>query len=801
MTLFFYKMTEKEKKTRPNRLYHDGKRIFYLKKVPGTKNKYKRVYIHNPDKLSKKAIQGINIYVNTGEKGSKSKSKSKKNQGSTRGGPKYPQGRLGNQYQRIQGQQFGLPAQRPAQELPVYKDIPFKALPGAPAEKMEDIVYDRDLAKLEKKERLRVAKEAAAEKKKLEAEVKKERAARLKEAKQYEKELKARQKQEAKDAEMEIDTDPVEATDATSRRKTKTKKLEKEQAQRQVEQSGPMDVDHKPKAKETIADKKRRAAELKKLEKEQAQRQAEQSGPMDVEKPEVRRRMRAPRLPGTAPIGNWDFVPTIIPTPNNQPKIHNIKNEDYGGLFNGTNHPDIVNGPEEKPTRKRKNSDATEPETKRKPDEVFDPTKATKEQAIVPYVPKLKKRDSMQVPHVPNTGIKRRGSDAGAPESKRKPDEVFDPTKGSTAIVPYAQKPKRRESIPRNVRPEPITIDMNETGRKRLLDDLNRDQKRRKTTQLMIKDRETGEEKKNLKRERAPSATSTDLVPYVAETKHKKAKTETEKKAKREEAKQHMYASQEADRQESRAERIRLKKLDEERLAAVAAEEGRKLKERRKSVQAKVLTELQAEHAKRERKRDETTAKNTPLPDDLEGGGVEEDGMSDVELMRMARKTLRKTIPVLAKDETQDLLRYAKPKNKMFGAILNLSARDAAPSSKDPEHWVSVFVDNTDPEGGSIEYYDPLCLKPPSRDVVQTLRKIAARMNPGKYMKLKVNALRRQDPDSSTCGLHALQFLRDRYDDKSFSEASGYDEYLARTKPDDYQDGESDIRRLYRSYL
>ena len=66
--------------------------------------------------------------------------------------------------------------------------------------------------------------------------------------------------------------------------------------------------------------------------------------------------------------------------------------------------------------------------------------------------------------------------------------------------------------------------------------------------------------------------------------------------------------------------------------------------------------------------------------------------------------------------------------------------------------------------------------------------------------------LRRQSKMTSNCGHHAIKFLDDRFNAVPWSEATGYDDYMAKhsSAPDDSADGEKDIvkaMKRYESYI
>lgn len=108
------------------------------------------------------------------------------------------------------------------------------------------------------------------------------------------------------------------------------------------------------------------------------------------------------------------------------------------------------------------------------------------------------------------------------------------------------------------------------------------------------------------------------------------------------------------------------------------------------------------------------------------------------------------------------------------------------PLSKPGEHWQSVFFDAR-PEGShSIEFFDSYG-DPIDKSLQKDLMLIANRLNAGTYLKLKENRIKYQNDKSSNCGWFASKFLIDRFRNRPFSEASGYD---------DTKRGEANIERF-----
>jgi hypothetical protein len=177
------------------------------------------------------------------------------------------------------------------------------------------------------------------------------------------------------------------------------------------------------------------------------------------------------------------------------------------------------------------------------------------------------------------------------------------------------------------------------------------------------------------------------------------------------------------------------------------------------------------------------------------------DGLYNDEIEKILKAKLKDFIPVVASDEVNDLMRYVKPGMKRFGFIINTSDSTSDGSGSDGKpvgHWYSCYINNED-DFPSIEIFDPL-VNEPSPTLISGLRKIAKVMNPENMFKLKINYLQRQSKNMGTCGYHAIKFLDDRFNGVSFSEASGYDNYIEKNKPDHSVDGENDLKNKIKKY-
>lgn len=185
----------------------------------------------------------------------------------------------------------------------------------------------------------------------------------------------------------------------------------------------------------------------------------------------------------------------------------------------------------------------------------------------------------------------------------------------------------------------------------------------------------------------------------------------------------------------------------------------------------------------------------------------DDEGLYDNEIEKIAKKRMKHFVPCIASDQTSDLLQYVKRGDKEFSFVINTNPSKSNGSGKDGYpvgHWTCVFIDNRD-DYPSCEFFDPLVQGKIPKAVVNIMRKIAVKMNPEKMFKYKQNMIRRQNFMTSHCGQFCIQFLENRMNGESFSEASGYDEYLKNHQPiDDSSEGEEDLEKVlpkYKSYI
>jgi len=181
------------------------------------------------------------------------------------------------------------------------------------------------------------------------------------------------------------------------------------------------------------------------------------------------------------------------------------------------------------------------------------------------------------------------------------------------------------------------------------------------------------------------------------------------------------------------------------------------------------------------------------------GEGYGSDGLYDDEIETIAKKRLKDYIPVIAKDETNELMKYVKKGDKQFGFVINTDN-----SNQPGRHWRAVYINNMD-DYPSIEYFDPLTEGKPEQSLIDICRKIAIKMNPSKLFKYKQNMIRRQSKLTSNCGYHCIHFLEGRYQGIPFSEITGYDDFVNKMKGqqgdlDGSGQGEIEIKPFMKKY-
>lgn len=120
----------------------------------------------------------------------------------------------------------------------------------------------------------------------------------------------------------------------------------------------------------------------------------------------------------------------------------------------------------------------------------------------------------------------------------------------------------------------------------------------------------------------------------------------------------------------------------------------------------------------------------------------------------------------LARDEINTI----KPRGKRVAFVLNTD-----PSNKPGKHWVAVYIDARPGGANSVEWYDSYADDMPS-DIKKDVKTLVDKLKPDTYLKLKENKVVHQSDRTNNCGVFAVRFLMDRFRDKTFAEATGYED-------------------------
>lgn len=103
------------------------------------------------------------------------------------------------------------------------------------------------------------------------------------------------------------------------------------------------------------------------------------------------------------------------------------------------------------------------------------------------------------------------------------------------------------------------------------------------------------------------------------------------------------------------------------------------------------------------------------------------------------------------------------PNPKGVSWVMNLD-RSGEPGS----HWVAVLI-----TPHSVEYFDSFG-DHPTPSVQERIVAAGKRLWPDNVKTLKINTIKHQDERTSTCGFHAMKFIRDRMSGQSFVDVTGY---------------------------
>jgi hypothetical protein len=157
---------------------------------------------------------------------------------------------------------------------------------------------------------------------------------------------------------------------------------------------------------------------------------------------------------------------------------------------------------------------------------------------------------------------------------------------------------------------------------------------------------------------------------------------------------------------------------------------------------------------------------------------IKQEGMNSDEIAQVLKKKTHHVIPVIASDQIATLLPLVNNTTKEFGFVIN------SQSLKKPGmHWKAIYFDRKKAE---VCYFDSL-VSEPTEAVLRGIKQIIRKMADPLYFKLKINRIKFQADDTSTCGPFALKFIADMYSGKQFKVATRF--------TDDSIDGEKSIRK------
>lgn len=126
------------------------------------------------------------------------------------------------------------------------------------------------------------------------------------------------------------------------------------------------------------------------------------------------------------------------------------------------------------------------------------------------------------------------------------------------------------------------------------------------------------------------------------------------------------------------------------------------------------------------------------------------------------------------------------PNPKGVSWVMNLDG-----SSEPGSHWVAVLITPK-----SVEYSDSFG-DHPTPSVQERIVAAGKRLWPDNVKTLKINRIQRQSETSSTCGFHAMKFIRDRMSGKSFIDSTGYGDSRAESQ---VHAGEAGVKEFERKY-
>jgi hypothetical protein len=156
---------------------------------------------------------------------------------------------------------------------------------------------------------------------------------------------------------------------------------------------------------------------------------------------------------------------------------------------------------------------------------------------------------------------------------------------------------------------------------------------------------------------------------------------------------------------------------------------------------------------------------------------IKQEGMNSDEIAQVLKKKTHHVIPVIASDQIATLLPLVNHTTKPFGFVIN------SQSLKKPGlHWKVIYFDRKKAE---VCYFDSL-VSEPTEAVLRGIKQIMRKMADPLYFKFKINRIKLQANDTSTCGPFALKLIADMYAGKQFKVATRF--------TDEHVSGEKSIR-------
>jgi hypothetical protein len=151
------------------------------------------------------------------------------------------------------------------------------------------------------------------------------------------------------------------------------------------------------------------------------------------------------------------------------------------------------------------------------------------------------------------------------------------------------------------------------------------------------------------------------------------------------------------------------------------------------------------------------------------GDTVEDNSLSDRQIVSIMRH-IKGFNGIVASDDLNEVPAKSIYKdNGCIGLIMNKLTNNQLQTISG--HWVAIYIDHM-----NCEYYDPLADNIDD-NIYSSIKTMIRKMGIHNMLKFKVNTIKDQSDNTSTCGFHACSFLINRLinnGNKSFSEASRF---------------------------